>query len=77
MRMFQQFLKTYKEENNVEDSEDSADEENSNSSEFSLDTIGLCRENRHLFGHDPTTTQDALDALDAIPGIEDIPELNY
>jgi hypothetical protein len=72
--MFQQFLKTYKEENNVEDS---GDEENSNSSGFSLDTTGLCGENRHLFGHDPICTQDALDALDTIPGIEDIPELNY
>jgi hypothetical protein len=46
MRMFQQFLKSYKEENN----------------------------NRHQFGHDPFTTQDALDA---IPGIEDIPDLDY
>jgi hypothetical protein len=77
MRMFQQFLKSYKEENDVEDSEDSGDEENDNSSEFSLDTTGLCGENRHLFGHDPITTQDALNALDEIPGIEDIPELNY
>jgi len=74
MRMFQQFLKTCKEENNVEDS---GDEENSNSSGFSLDTTGLCGENRHLFGHDPICTQDALDALDTIPGIEDIPELSY
>jgi hypothetical protein len=67
MRMFHQFLKTFKEENNVEDS---GEEQNSNSSEFSLDTTSLCGENRHLFGHDPITTQDALDALDAIPGIE-------
>jgi hypothetical protein len=71
MRIFQQFLKTFKEENNVEDSEDSEDEK---SSGCSLDTTGLCGENHHLFGHDPFTTQDALDA---IPSIKDIPELDY
>jgi hypothetical protein len=71
MRMFQQFLKSYKEENNIEDSGEE------NSSEISLDTAGLSGADRHLFGHDPFTTQDALDALDAIPGIEDIPDLDY
>jgi len=74
MRMFQQFLKSYKEENNIGDSEDSGEE---NSSEISLDTAGLGGADRHLFGHDPFTTQDALDALEAIPGIEDIPDLDY
>jgi hypothetical protein len=69
MRMFQNFSK-HKEENNVEDSGDGWD-----SSEVSLDTTGLpLGESNHLFGHDPVCTQDALDA---IPGIEDIPELNY
>jgi hypothetical protein len=57
-----------KEENNIEDSGEE------NSSELSLDTTGLCGADRHLFGHDPFTTQDALDA---IPSIEDIPDLDY
>jgi hypothetical protein len=75
--MFQQFLKSYKEENNIEDSDDSGDEENDDSSGISLDTTGLCGENRHLFGHDLNAAQDDLDASEGIPGIEDIPELNY
>jgi hypothetical protein len=70
MRMFQQFLKSYKEENNIEDSEDSGED---NSSGSSLDAAGLSGSNLHLFGHDPFTTQDALDA---IPGLEDIPDLD-
>jgi hypothetical protein len=70
MKRFHQFLKTFKEENNVEDS----GEEKSDSSRFSLDSTGLCGENCHLFGHDPDCTQDALDA---IPSIKDILELNY
>jgi len=68
MRMFQQFLKSYEEENNIEDSGED------DPSELSLDTTGLCGVNRHLFGHDPFTTQDALDA---IPGIEDIPDVPF
>jgi hypothetical protein len=68
MRMFQQFLKTFKEENNVEDSED---EEKYGSSSFSLDSANICGENRHLFGHDPLCFQDS------ILSIEDIPDLDY
>jgi hypothetical protein len=70
MRMFQLYLKTFKEENNIEDREDSEDseEEERKTIPSSSDSTG------YLFGHDPVCTQDALDA---ISGIEDIPELNY
>jgi hypothetical protein len=72
MRMFAQFLKTFKEENNTEDSENSGKEDDFES--FSLETTSICEYDRNLFGHDPVCTQDALDA---ILGIKDIPELNY
>lgn len=73
MRMFQQFLKSYKEENPDENSEEES-EDKFDSSSFSLNTDGICEYDCSLFGHDPACTQDIPDA---IPGIEDIPELNY
>jgi len=68
MRMFQQFLKTFKEENKTEDSKD---EEKSDSSSSSSDGATLRGKNHDVFGHDPLCSQDS------IPGIEDIPDLDY
>jgi hypothetical protein len=61
MRMFAKFLKTFKEENNIEDSGKEDDFES-----FSLETTSICKYDRNLFWHDPVCTEDALDAIRAL-----------
>jgi len=59
MRMFQQFLKTFKEENDTEESED---KENLGTSS-SASGNSLCGENHSLFRHDPLCSQDSISVL--------------
>jgi hypothetical protein len=64
MKMFQKFLKNFREDDDTEE-----EDENSNIS-TSQDAY-ICGRNHHIFSHDPLCSQDS------VPSIEDIPELNY